>query len=396
MGRKLLLLTVLYFSLVFFSVSVHAQKYKKWHNKAIVADTHNDVLSTTIEHDWLFDDDLSGKTHSDLSRMRSAGVNVQMFSVWCDGQQEDPFAWANREIDTLYAVAKRNPGKMEIVTNYAQLKAAIKSNKLAAMIGVEGGHMIENNLDKLDSLYKRGMRYMTLTWNNSTPWATSAKDETAGNIPNAKKGLNDFGKRIVQRMNELGVMVDLSHVGEQTFWDAIATTSRPVMVSHSCAYTLCPVPRNLKDDQIKAVAKNGGVIHLNFYSGFIDSNFSMRDSLFAIKHKAEKDSLLKLNPETYYANSYLYKKYKSEVDGNRPPLDLLIDHIDYIVKLAGINHVGLGSDFDGINSAPRELNDITDMVLITKKLKERGYSKKEIYKILGGNFLRLLQANDVN
>ncbi len=396
MRSKLFFLSFLYFSIACFSVSVQAQKYKKWHNKAIVADTHNDVLSTTIEHDWLFDDDLSGKTHSDLDRMRNAGVDVQMFSVWCDGQQKDPFAWANREIDSLYAVANRNPGKMQIVKNSAELNAAIKSHKLAAMIGVEGGHMIEDDLNKLDSLHKRGMRYMTLTWNNSTFWATSAKDETTGAIPNAKKGLNDFGKHIVQRMNELGIMIDLSHVGEQTFWDAIAITTKPVIVSHSCAYALCPVPRNLKDEQIKAVAKNGGVIHLNFYSGFIDSNFSKRDSIFAIKHSAEKDSLLKLNPETYYANSYLYNKYKSEVDGIRPPLDLLIDHIDYIVKLAGIDHVGLGSDFDGINSAPRELNDITDMVLITKKLKERGYNKKEIYKILGGNFLRLLQANDVN
>ena len=273
------------------------------------------------------------------------------------------------------------------------------------MKGVEGGHMIENDLDKLDSLYKKGARYMTLTWNNSTDWASSAKDETAPSKSPPKgdtygdsakqKGLTEFGKRVVRKMNELGMMVDLSHVGERTFWDAIQTTTKPVIVSHSCVYNLCPHRRNLKDDQIIAVGKNGGVIHLNFYSGFLDSNYERNRLTFMQSHKAEEDSMKKAKMADYEIGEYMAKKYKTEADALRPPLSLLLDHLDYIVKLIGVDHVGLGSDFDGIESAPRELNGVQDFPLITKALLERGYSKKDTRKILGGNFMRLYKENEV-
>jgi len=313
-------------------------------------------------------------------RMRSAGIDVQVFSLWCDGLQKNPFAFANREIDSLYAWAARNPAEMMLVKTPQDLQTAIHQHKLGAMLGVEGGHMIENNLSNLDSLYARGARYMTLTWNNSTAWATSAKDETQDSALKQPKGLNDFGKQIVRHMNELGMMIDLSHVGEQTFWDAIHTSTKPVIVSHSCAYALCPVFRNLKDEQIKAVAKNGGVIDINFFSGFIDSNFEKRSKAFIQKHKAEKDSLMQSGKPEALAEDYLFEKYTAETNALRPPLSMLLDHIDYIVKLAGIEHVGMGSDFDGISSAPQELNSVTDFPLITKGLLERGYTKKDIKK----------------
>ena len=252
--------------------------------------------------------------------------------------------------------------------------------------------MIENSLEKLSALYDRGVRYMTLTWNNSTPWSSSAMEETNGAA--VHKGLTDFGRQVVKKMNELGMLVDLSHVGEQTFWDAIGTSTKPILVSHSCVYNLCPVFRNLKDDQIKAVGKNGGVIHLNFYSGFLDSSFERRNREFNEKHKAERDSLLKINPENYFAEAFLFQKYPDEVKALRPPLSLLLDHLDYIVKLIGTDHVGLGSDFDGISSSPRELEDVSTYPLITKALLERGYSETDVRKILGGNFLRLLAANE--
>ena len=261
------------------------------------------------------------------------------------------------------------------------------------MFGVEGGHMIENDLNKLDSLFKRGAKYMTLTWNNSTDWATSALDETTRGDSLKHKGLTDFGKQVVLRMNEMGMLVDLSHVGEQTFWDAINTTKKPVLVSHSCVYSLCHHRRNLKDDQIIAVGKNGGVIHLNFYSGFLDSSFEKRSEAFTTKHKSEMDSLLKINPEPYFMQVYLFEKYPDEVKALRPPLSLLLDHLDYIVRLIGVDHVGMGSDFDGVNSLPQQLDDVTAFPLITKALLERGYSKKDIRKILGENFLRLFAAN---
>ncbi|MFZ1534488.1 MAG: dipeptidase, partial [Chitinophagaceae bacterium] len=278
---------------------------------------------------------------------------------------------------------------------------ASKQNKLAVLLGVEGGHMIENDLGKLDALYKRGVRYITLTWNNSTDWATSALDETspspsAGGVLNSegKKGLTEFGKQIISKMNELGMLVDLSHVGEQTFWDAIATTSKPVLVSHSCVYNLCQHRRNLKDEQIKAVAKNGGVIHLNFYSGFLDPLFEARSDAFTAKHKIEMDSLLKANPEPYFMQVYLFNKYPDEVKGLRPPMSMLLDHLDYIVKLVGVDYVGFGSDFDGVNSLPAGLDGVEDFPKITEELVKRGYSKKDIQKMLGGNFLRVFAANE--
>ncbi|MBL7726597.1 MAG: dipeptidase, partial [Dinghuibacter sp.] len=293
-----------------------------------------------------------------------------------------------------YAIIARNPGKTMLVRNTSELKQALKQEKLACMIGVEGGHMIEDRITYLDSLYQRGTRYLTLTWNNSTNWATSAKDETEKSFPGRKYGLTELGKQVVRRMNELGMMVDLSHVGEQTFWDVLAITRRPVLVSHSSVYAICPHRRNLKDEQIRAVGRNGGVIHLNFYSGFLDSTYERRKLAFHALHQAEKDSMKRLNKPEYEIDEYLSTKYRTEAQELRPPLSLLIDHIDHIVRLTGINHVGLGSDFDGIDSAPQQLNGVEHFPNITQALLERGYSKTDIRKILGGNFLRLLGEHD--
>lgn len=370
-----------------------AQSYKKVHRKAIMADSHNDLLTASIEKNVLIDQDLKGKTHSDLNRFKEAGVDVQLFSVWCDGDKLQPYAWANREIDTLYAVANRNPQKIEIVENVDALKKAVRKNKLAAMFGVEGGHMIEDDINKIDSLYNRGVRYMTLTWNNSTSWASSAMDESkVKNDPAAKLGLNDFGKQVVKRMNQLGMMVDLSHVGEKTFWDAIQTTTKPVLVSHSNAYTLCPVFRNLKDDQIDAVGKNGGVIQLNFYSAFIDSSFKNREKVFLQNKQSEIKELIAKGMQKEYAQALVVDKYKEESLAIQPPMRMLLDHLDYIVNRIGVDHVGMGADFDGISASPRELTDVTSYPLITKALLEKGYSKKEVTKIMGANLLRVMKA----
>jgi len=376
-------------------VNSHAQNFQRLHKKAIVIDTHNDFISTGIEKNKSFDMELKGITHSDLNRMKTGGIDIQIFSIFCDENygMGTAYAFANREIDTLYATVQRNPSKMMIVKTPEELTSAVKSGKLGSMIGVEGGHMIEDKMEYLEALYNRGARYMTLTWNNSTSWASSAADERAKNNLGRPYGLTTFGKEIVKKMNALGMIVDISHVGEQTFYDAIATSTKPVIASHSCTYALCPVPRNMTDDQIKALGKNGGVIHLNFYSGFVDSSFKQKNDAFLKKHEAEKNELLKNNPSDFYANLVLHEKYKDEIDGVRPPLSLLIDHLDHIVKLIGVNHVGIGSDFDGINSSPRELNDVTDMPLITQELLKRGYSKKDIHKILGGNFIRVFKAN---
>jgi membrane dipeptidase len=386
----------LIFSLLFLTHTGRAQPEKKIHFGAILVDTHNDILSKVVEDHVMFDSDLKGTTQSDLQRMREGGIKVQVFSIFCDDHygRGSAFKYANRELDSLYAVAGRNPQKMQIVYSYKELMQAVKKNKLACLSGVEGGHMIEDRMDYLDSFYKRGVRYMTLSWNNSTSWSTSAMDETQHAFIVTSYGLNDFGKGVVKRMNQLGMMVDVSHIGEKTFWDVMSTTSRPVIASHSSVYMLCPVFRNLKDDQIKAIAKNGGVIQVNFFSGFLDSSYLKKMSAFVKMHQSEYDSIEAAKKSGVTDSDYFSKRYKNELDSMRAPFSYLFDHIDYIVKLVGVDYVGLGSDFDGIDSPPAGLDGVEDYPKITKELLRRGYTEKDIKKILGGNFLRVYKANE--
>jgi membrane dipeptidase len=379
---------------VFMALSIGAQA-QSIHFKSVVVDTHNDAVTACIEKKVSLDQDLRGINHSDLKRFKEGGLDYQLFSIWCDGDKKNPYAWAMREMDTLDAVAARNPDKMVVAKNWAQIQKALKEGKLVAQYGVEGGHMIEDDINKLDTFYKRGVRYMTLTWNNSPSWASSHTDEKNATYA-GPRGLTSFGKQIIQRMNQLGMIVDISHVGEATFWDAIKTTTKPVIASHSNAYTICPVTRNLKDDQIKAVGKNGGVIHLNFFSAFVDSSFQAKNMAFRRKHKTELDALLATGIQQEYAQSTLAEKYKEETDANKPDIEALMKHLDHIVKLIGVDHVGLGSDFDGIDSAPKQLKTVVDYPEFTKALIKRGYSDTDIEKILGGNFLRVYRMNNPN
>jgi len=387
-------------SLVFFLLALStfskAQSAAKIHFDGILVDTHNDFLSKAVEDSLVFDQQLKGTTYSDLSRMAEGGVKVQVFSVFCDEHfgKGSAFAYANRELDTLYAIVARNPKTMKMVYTYKEILKAVHHKQLACLSGIEGGHMIEDNLEYLDSFYRRGVRYMTLTWNNSTSWATSAHDEFAQAFKVTPYGLNTFGKQVVQKMNRLGMLVDISHVGEKTFWDVLSVTTKPVIASHSSVYTLCPVSRNLKDDQIRAIAKNGGVIQVNFYSGFIDSLFFKNYLALLHAHQPELDSLNALKKTDAQIAKYFATVYHSDFENLRPPLSMLIDHIEYIVKLVGVDYVGLGSDFDGIDSAPQGLDGVEDYPKITKALVLRGYSSKDIRKILGENFLRVYKANE--
>jgi membrane dipeptidase len=356
-------------------------------------DTHNDILMKAVEKGYMFDTDLSGKANSDLTRWRTGGLDVQVFSVYCDGDMKNAFAFANREMDSLDAVIARNPGLIIKAAGYRDIKKTVRKHQLAAMFGVEGGHMIEDDLSKLNALYDRGARYLTLTHNISPSWATSAADETKKkDLPH--KGLTDFGKQVVKRMNDLGMLIDVSHAGDQTFWDIINTTTKPIIASHSSVYALVPHRRNLKDEQIRAIAKNGGVIQVNFNPGFIDTTVWAKEDSFLARHRVEYDSLIKAGVGDFYGLDYLYEKYPEEMRPMQPPLSKLIDHIDYIARLVGVDYVGLGSDFDGINLTPQQLDDVTTYPLITKALMERGYRKNAIKKIMGGNFLRVLKANE--
>ncbi|MEP7108094.1 MAG: dipeptidase [Ferruginibacter sp.] len=373
--------------------SAFAQKEQE--DKFIFIDTHNDVMSKQI----LSGADLAisqPALNFDLVKASKGNLGAQVFSIWCDEVygKGKAFNRANREMDSLLALIKRNPGKMTLVTNAKDLKKALKQQKFAAMIGVEGGHMIEERMDLLDSLISRGMKYLTLTWNNSTGWATSARDEETKKDSLPHLGLTVMGKQIVKRLNDAGVMVDVSHAGEKTFDDVIAVSAKPVIASHSCAWSLTPHRRNLKDNQLKAIAKNGGVVFVNFYSGFLDSSYENKKLAFLRQHKSELDSLTSISGDIEIATISLFSLYQTEAESFRPPLSNLIRNIDYIAKMIGVDHVGFGADYDGAESFPSQMNDVSCYPLVAKELKKLGYSKRDIKKIAGGNFIRVLKANE--
>lgn len=381
------LLTLLVFTC--FGLTSLAQNAKSIHQQAIVVDTHGDILFNQIKS-GIDIGQLQKTGNFDLVRAKQGGLDVQVFSIWCD--EKGGFAVANQEIDSLYSLIKRYPSRIALVKNATELEQAVKAKKLAAMIGVEGGHMIENSLDKLTELAKRGMIYLTLTWNNSTSWSSSAAEEISGKVKPENAGLNDFGRKVVHRLNELGVMVDLSHVGVKTFFDAIKESKKPILVSHSCVYALNPVPRNLNDEQIRAVGKNGGLISLNFYAGFLDSTFNSKQKLFFAKYDAELKTLSAKYGRSNAIDT-LISLHPADAEATKPSIDKLIDHVDYIVKLIGVDHVGFGADFDGAEAFPIGMNSVADYPKITEALIKRGYKPTEITKMLGGNFIRVLKAN---
>lgn len=377
--------TALFVATILFTGELFAQDTQRIHRDALVIDTHNDVLYQSVMRGKDIGKRISSG-HTDLPRIREGGIDVQVFAVWCNDKygKGTAFAYANKQIDGLMEVIHNHPNEIALATTAADISAITAQGKIAAFIGVEGGHMIEGRIDYLDSLFARGARYLTLTWNNSTEWASSASDESRNPKKLKHKGLTAFGRQVIHRMNELGMMVDLSHVGRQTFFDAIETTTKPVIVSHSNAYALMAHPRNLQDDQIKAVVENDGVICLNFYSGFLDPVHYTKINRLYEKHVGDT---VKRSTDAKFDR--LPAEAKKAL---RPPLSLLLDHIDYMVKTAGIDHVGIGSDFDGISSTPIGLDDCSDLPNLTAGLLQRGYTETDIRKILGENVLRVLAA----
>jgi membrane dipeptidase len=276
----------------------------------------------------------------------------------------------------------------------ADIERAHREHKLAALMGIEGGHSIENDIRLLRDFYRLGVRYMTLSWSNTNEWADSSGDIDDPKVQH-HNGLTDFGKQVVLEMNRLGMMVDISHVADKTFWDAIATTKAPVIASHSSARALVNAPRNMTDDMLKAVAQNGGVVQVNFFNGFDDENFrkaleaQAKDQAAAIQ-KFLDDQKAQGKPVDYVQVDRIEREWMAKIP--RPPLSSLIDHIDHIAKVAGADHVGLGSDFDGVSGAtPQGIDSAADLPKITQALLDRGYSATDIHKILGGNLMRVFR-----
>lgn len=360
-------------------------KALKLHRSAIVIDTHNDITTMMMDDGYDIGTSSVGKYHTDLARMKEGGLTAEFFSVYVDKKYaaNGSARRALDQIDLVYRAAERYPNQIMMATSAADIRRAKKQGKLAALMGIEGGHAIENSLMALRDFYRLGVRYMTLTHNNTNDWADSSRDEPKHN------GLTDFGKDVVREMNRLGMLVDVSHVSDKTMSDVLDISTAPIIASHSSARALSNHPRNIPDDLLRRIAKNGGVVMVNFYPAFIDQKYLDADRARDVRLKPQLDDLDKRFKDD---PTRLADERKKLMDANplpQTPLSVLIDHIDHIVKIAGIDHVGIGSDFDGVPSLPVGMEDISKLPNITYELLRRGYSEKDIRKILGENFLRV-------
>ena len=362
------------------------QRALQIHRRAIVIDTHNDVTSAMTNDDF----DLSGTPPApyltNIARMKKGGLTGEFFSLYIKPWYVENGGAARRTldmIDSVYRAVERHPRDLMIATSVADIRRAKRLGKIAALMGIEGGHAIEDSLATLREFHRLGVRYMTLTWNNTNNWADAGRGEKKHN------GLSDFGKEVVREMNRLGMLVDVSHVSDKTMSDALDISRAPVIASHSSARALSDVPRNIPDDLLKRIAKNGGVVCVNFYTMFVDvKTVRPQNDERDARLKAQQDAIdekYKNDPERRSDESF-----KLEAAHPLPPLPIskLIDHIDHIVKVAGIDHVGIGADFDGATDMPEGAQDVSMLPNITYELLKRGYSERDIRKILGENFLR--------
>jgi membrane dipeptidase len=366
-------------------------------NSAIVVDTHADTPQRFLDEGFdIGSTDPNDIGHISLDKAKRGNLGAEFFSIWVDPEtNQGHFAKHTFDlIDSVYQQAARHPDRMMMAFSVADIEHAHKEHKLAACMGIEGGHSIENDIHLLRDYYRLGVRYMTLSWSNTNEWADSSGDIDDPKIQH-HNGLTDFGKQVVLEMNRLGMMVDISHVADKTFWDAIATTKAPVIASHSSARALVDAPRNMTDDMLRAVAKNGGVVQVNFFSGFDDQNFwNAAKAQAKDKAAAEQkyiDAMKAQGKEVNYTEvDRIDREWTAKIP--RPPFKVLIDHIDHIATVAGVDHVGLGSDFDGVSGAtPQGIDSAADLPKITQALLDRGYNADDIRKILGGNLLRVFR-----
>ncbi len=365
---------------------MYLKRARELHRRAIVIDLHSDTTQRLLDEGM----DLGVRQpdgHMDLPRMREGGLGAQFFSIWVEPKYGPLYLrYALAQIDVVLANVERRRRQIEMAGTAADIRRLHAAGKIAALMGLEGGHVIEDDLRVLDILYRLGVRYMTLTWNNTNNWADSSMDTARHN------GLTDFGRRVVEQMNRLGMMVDISHVSDKTFYDALAATRAPVIASHSSCRALSNVPRNMTDDMIRALAKNGGVMHINFHESFLDQ--ANADAW--AKARAEYDKEEARLEAQFQSDAVRLAKEKRRLEGAyqaklaRAELARIADHMDHVKKLVGVDHIGLGSDFDGARM-PRGMEDVTRLPYLTAELLRRGYTEAELIKILGGNTLRVME-----
>ena len=359
--------------------------------RAVVIDLHDDTPQMILDEGYNL-----GEKHDygqvDIPRMRTGHVSGLFLSVWTDSDRYTPGESIHRALQQIDAVRReiaRHPGDLEMATTSAEILAARKRGRIAILMGLEGGYAIDSDLSVLRSYADLGVRYLTLTHTNHTPWADSAS------LAGTHNGLTDFGRQVVREMNRLGMMVDISHVSDKTFLDALETSSAPLIASHSSSRALANAPRNMTDDMLRALAAKGGVVHINYYEGFLDNGFAEREKALKAE-QAEQNAIDDRTPKfgDRSQNGPAVRKINAQriAKLGRLPLSRLLDHFEHAVKVAGVDHVGLGSDFDGADDLfPEGMEDISKTPNLVRGLMERGFSDEDILKILGGNTLRVMR-----
>jgi membrane dipeptidase len=366
------------------------------HRSSIVIDTHADTPQRFLDEGWDFTAPLdSGRYsgHINLASARAGNLSAEFFAIWVDPGQFAPQQYLERTlalIDAVHRQVAAHPAELALCRNPHELLAARAAGRFAVLLGLEGGHSIVNSLAVLRCLYRLGVRYMTLTWSNSNDWAESSGDLRAPCSALAA-GLSSFGREVVHEMNRLGMIVDVSHVSDRTLEDVLETSRAPVLATHSCARALCNSPRNLTDVQLRAIADRGGAVMVNFYAAFVDE--SLRQAWIAAKpqrdagHAALAAKYGGGASVPFYLSNRIDQQSAAQLP--RPAFESLMAHFQRIIEVAGIDHVGIGTDFDGISAMPAGIDSAADLPRITEWLVDNGYSDEEIRKVLGGNILRV-------
>jgi membrane dipeptidase len=364
----------------------------KIHRKAIIIDGHNDITSPMVDEDFDLATNSNGKFHkdgdpfhTDLGRLKASGITGEFFSIYVGGnrmQTHDSMRRAMDLIDATYREAEKHPGQLTMCTTAAEIRRAKKANKVCVLMGIEGGYAIENSLYALRNFYRLGIRYMTLTHNVTHDWADAHRGEAKNN------GLSEFGKEVVREMNRLGMLVDISHVSVKVMNDVLDTTTAPIIASHSNARGVNDHTRNVPDDVLKRVAQNGGVIMINFYPSFLDERTNREENERAARLKPQIDALRK----QHEGDSQAFNEAERKLFAANPiyvaDYKRIVDHIDHMKRVAGIDIIGIGSDYDGVPFLPAGMNGAEDLALVTYEMLRRGYTEQEIRKVLGENFLR--------
>jgi membrane dipeptidase len=366
------------------------------HQRAIAVDMHADTTQRLLDENV----DLAQRLpdgHFDSVRAREGGLDAQFFSIWVEpelfgGGGPKAMKRADDQIAAVHALAEKHPETWQFATTAADIRRIAAEGKLAALAGLEGGYAIDEKLENIERYYKLGVRYMSPAWSVSTSWAGSSGDAVG-----EKRGLNEFGKQVIREMNRVGMMVDVSHVSDATFWDIVNTSTKPVIATHSGCRAIANVPRNLTDDMIKALAKTGGVVNVIFYPEHLEPGWGEKKKrvdteiapLVQRASEAEKGGVVHKKMARDAVRREEYAKRLPVVTVSR-----LVDHIDYVVKLVGMDHVGIGSDFDGVQSTLSNLKDVSQLPNLTRELLRRGYSESDVDKILGGNMLRVMEETE--